>query len=221
MIHDRWIQGPEPNVLRSPTTSLPDCANPATVVDMTPALECLSNALHPSYGPVLRSSRQARYAASGALSMPTAKAIHKLRMYSGLGWDDLARLLRVPSEDIDAFASGKTMAPSQEEHLRMVLGVVEKMDRGSARENLELLSVERDGMVPLDALSAGRYAQVLAAVGVGPGRQERPKIRLSREEEEARRPLPPDVLVSALHDPIHPPCGHPLASYPLDIPRSQ
>jgi DNA-binding transcriptional regulator YiaG len=145
--------------------------------------------------------------------------ISELRRLSGLTWDQLSRLFNLSRRSLHFWASGKPMAPSNEEHLQRLLAVVRKIDRGSASTNRAmLLGVGEDGILPFDLLAAGNYDRVLLLLGTGEPRRSSPP-RLSDTARAARAPRPPEELVDALHDRIHPTSGRLLASKTVDIPR--
>src|SRR5690606_28590116 len=119
-----------------------------------------------------------------------------------------ARLFNVTRRSLHFWASGKAMTPSNEEHLQRLLAVVRRLDRGSARENRTLLlSVREDGSLPVDLLAKGGYERVVALLGPGSGRRAVPPSKLSAEAQAARAPRPPEELVGALQDRVHPASG--------------
>lgn len=145
--------------------------------------------------------------------------IGELRRLSGLTWDQLARLFNLNRRSLHFWASGKPMTPGNEEHLQRILAVVRKVDRGSASANRAmLLGVRGDGILPFDVLAAGDYERVLSLLGTG-GRRRASPPRLSDEARAARAPRPPEELVDALHDRIHPASGRLLSSKAISIPR--
>lgn len=170
----------------------------------------------------LRSQRTAGQTTAGAsvsVAAPDGAAIGELRRLSGFTWDQLARLFNVSRRSLHFWASGKPMAPSNEEHLQRLLAVVRKIDRGSASANrAALLGVRQDGSLPFDLLAAGDYDRVLSLLGPGEARRVAPP-RLSDEARAARAPLPPEELVGALQDRIHPTSGRLLAAKAVRIPR--
>lgn len=130
-------------------------------------------------------------------------AIGELRRLSGLTWNQLARLFNVSRRSLHFWASGKAMAPSNQEHLQRLLAVVRKVDRGSPSINRAmLLGVRGDGNLPFDLLAAGDYESVLSLLGPGGGRRASPP-QLSEEARTARAPSSPEDLVGALQDRIH------------------
>ncbi len=147
-------------------------------------------------------------------------AIGDLRRLSGLTWEQLARLFNVNRRSLHFWASGKAMTPSNEEHLQRLIAVVRKIDRGSASENRTLLlGVRDDGSFPFDLLAAGDYDRVVSLLGPGSGRKVVPRSRLSAEVQAARAPRPPEQLVEALQNRIHPPSGRLLSAKPIKISR--
>jgi len=106
---------------------------------------------------VSRSERPVEQTTAGAsvlLAEPAAAAIGELRRLSGFTWDQLARLFNVSRRSLHFWASGKPMAPSNEEHLQRLLAVFRKIDRGSASANrTALLGVREDGSLPFDLLA--------------------------------------------------------------------
>ena len=171
---------------------------------------------------VLLPSQRTDQTSTGATVSATAASgvgIAELRRLSGLTWDQLARLFNLGRRSLHFWASGKPMAPSNEEHLQRLLAVVRRVDRGSASANRALLlGVREDGILPLDLLAAGDYERVLSLLGAGAPRRASPP-RLSDEARAARAPRPPEELVDALHDRIHPASGRLLAAKAVSRPR--
>ena len=147
-------------------------------------------------------------------------SIAELRRLSGLSWDQLARLFNVSRRALHFWASGKAMAPSNEEHLQRLLGVVRKIDRGSASVNRTALLGVQDGELPLDLLADGKYDRTLTLLGPGEARRVRAP-RLSAAAVAARAPRPPEELVGALQNRIHPTSGRLLAAKAVRIVRSK
>jgi len=165
-----------------------------------------------AYGPpqnrVLWSQRPVEHTTAGAavvVAEPAGAAIVELRRLSGFTWDQLARIFNVSRRSLHFWASGKPMAPSNEEHLQRLLSVVRKIDRGSASANrAALLGVREDGSLPFDLLAAGDYERVLSQLGQGKARRAAPPKLSEEEARAARAPRPPEELVGALQDRIHP-----------------
>jgi DNA-binding transcriptional regulator YiaG len=136
-----------------------------------------------------------------------SSAIAELRRLSGLTWDQLARLFNVSRRALHFWASGKPMAPSNEEHLQRLLAVVRKIDKGTASANRALLLAAReDGTFPFDMLAMGDYDRVLALLAPGEVRRVTPSA-LTEGERAARTPPRPEDRVDALQDRIHPSSG--------------
>lgn len=169
----------------------------------------------------LRSPRAIEQTTSGAAvraSEPAGAAIGELRRRSGLTWDQLARLFGVSRRSLHFWASGKPMAAGNEEHLHRLLDVIRKIDRGSASANRKvLLTAHEDGGLPFDSLVAQDYEQVVLMLGPAMERARSPKI--SDEARAARAPRPPEELVGAFQDRIHPTSGRLLKAKPLRVPR--
>jgi DNA-binding transcriptional regulator YiaG len=171
---------------------------------------------------VARSQRSVEQTTAGG-TVPVAPhagaAIGELRRLSGLTWDQLARVFNVSRRSLHFWASGKPMAPINEEHLQRVLAVVRKVDRGSASLNrAALLGVGEDGSLPFDLLTAGHYERVLSLLGPGEARRfSLPK--LSEQSRAARVPRPPEELVGALQDRIHPASGRLRAAKAIAVSR--
>lgn len=145
-------------------------------------------------------------------------AFAELRRLTGITWDQLARLFKVSRRSVHFWASGKSMNQSNEEHLRRLLAVIRKIDRGSASANrAALLAVHEDGSIPFDLLVAEQYERVAALLGPGEARRvQTPKV--SPEAMSPRAPPPPEELVDALQDRIHPASGRLLTANPVRVP---
>jgi hypothetical protein len=131
-------------------------------------------------------------------------ALGELRRLSGFTWDQLARLFKVNRRSLHFWASGRAMAANHEEQLHRILGLLRKIDRGSASANrTALLTPQRDGFIPFDLLGAENYERVLALLGPGQARVIRPSAKVV----VADPPRPPEELVGALQDRIAPASG--------------
>ncbi|MCG5053852.1 MAG: helix-turn-helix domain-containing protein [Myxococcales bacterium] len=165
-----------------------------------------------------RAQRSAERTTTGDLlpsAQPAGAAIGELRRLSGLTWDQLARMFNVSRRSLHFWASGKPMTPSNEENLHRVLAVLRKIDRGSASANrTALLGVHEDGSIPFDLLVEGDYERVFSLLGTGGGRRVSPP-KLDKAARAARAPRPPEELVGALQDRIHPTSGRLLAAKPV------
>jgi len=166
-----------------------------------------------------RPAEQTTVGVAGVVAAPAGEAIGELRRLSGLTWDQLAHICNVSRRSLHFWASGKPMAPSNEEHLQRLLSVVRKIDRGSASANrAALLGVREDGSLPVDLLAAGDYARVVSLLG--PGETRRAVVpKLSKEARAALAPRPPEELVGALQDRIHPTSGRLRAAKAIIVSR--
>jgi len=150
---------------------------------------------------------------------PAGAAIGELRRVSGLTWEQLARLFGVSRRSLHFWASGKPMTPSNEEHLQRVLAVLRKVDRGSrSATRTALLGGREDGTIPFDLLAAGDYERVVLLLGLG-GSSRLVPTKVSDESRAIRAPLPPEKLVGALQDRVHPASGRLLAAKPITTTR--
>ena len=166
-----------------------------------------------------RSVEQTTAGAAVVVAKPAGASIGELHRRSGFTWDQLARVFNVSRRSLHFWASGKPMAPSNEEHLQRLLSVVRKIDRGSASANrAALLGVRQDGSIPFDLLAAGDYERVLALLGQGE-RRRAALPKLSAEVRAARAPRPPEELVGALQDRIHPTSGRLRAAKVIAVSR--
>ncbi|RME42514.1 MAG: XRE family transcriptional regulator, partial [Deltaproteobacteria bacterium] len=130
-------------------------------------------------------------------------ALAEFRRLSGLTWDQLAQVFGVSRRILHLWASGKPLGAPNEEHLRRLLAVLRRADRGAAGANRALLLTEHEGTIPIDLLVEHRYEEFLQLVGEGPGRRTVARRPLSRQAWEARKPSPPDELVDATQDRVH------------------
>jgi len=138
-----------------------------------------------------------------ALADTAGPPIAELRRLSGLTWSQLAGLFKVGRRSLHFWASGKPMTPSKQEHLQRLLGVLRKVDRGSASANrAALLAVQPDGTHCIDLLADADYERVLMILGSG-GTKRAVAPKLSPEAWATRAPTPPGDLAEALHDRVH------------------
>jgi len=149
----------------------------------------------------------------------TSSALMELRRFTGLTWDQLARLFGVDRRSLHFWASGKPLSAANEEKLRRTLATIHKIDRGSASENRALLFQEREGEIPFDLLAAAKYDEVVALVGQGCGRPTLKLSPLSPEAQAARAPTPPAELVDARHDTVHREVGKARAARSVKVRR--
>ncbi|MCK5690276.1 hypothetical protein KAI87_13450 [Myxococcota bacterium] len=130
-------------------------------------------------------------------------AIMELRRLTSLTWEQLANLFGTTRRSLHFWASGKTMNKKNEEHLYRALAVINRVDRGSGSKNRMMLFQDYDGVIPFDLLKAQKYSEFSLLVGPGSGRHHEKLSPLSDEAQKAHKPLPPEMLVDAMTDPIH------------------
>jgi len=202
-----WVQQlREPVLVGCMLAQLGTSTAHALPLDLTPALP--------------RSTSQTNAGASVREAADHAGAsIAELRRRSGLTWEQLARLFEVSRRSLHFWASGKPMSPTHEEHLQRVLAVMRRIDRGSAAANRSaLLCASENETIPFDLLAARNYERVVTILGES-GAQRVQQPRLASHAVAARSPQPPEELVGALQDRIHPASGRLLASKAISVPR--
>ncbi len=167
---------------------------------VAPPLEAISR--------LQRSLDQTSAGASLRASISVGSAIGELRRRSGLTWDQLARVFNVSRRALHFWASGKAMTPSNEEHLQRLLAVIRQMDTGAPNSNRRLLlQASANGSLPLDLLAAGSYEQALAILALGGGERHGAVSEHAGTTRAGRSPRPPEELVGALQDRVHPSSG--------------
>lgn len=181
-----------------------------------------SAAAMPSVGAVPQLQRAVDQTNAGA-SLPEAQsashAIAELRRLTGLTWDQLARLFNVSRRSLHFWASGKPMAPGNEEHLQRILSVVRKIDRGTSSANRGLLlAAQGDGSLAFDLLAVGAYDQALTLLATGEAHRASPP-KTAEGVLTARAPRRPEELVGALQDRIHPSSGRLRAAKSVNVRR--
>ena len=146
---------------------------------------------------------QDRTRADSGESAPTRQAISELRRISGLTWEQLGELFEVTRRSVHFWASGRPLSAANEERLMRVLDVVIYADRGNARSTRRALLNPQGGLSPFDLLVAQRFDEARSALGRGSGRTAPARTELSSAAKAARRPLPPESLFGAEHNPVH------------------
>lgn len=98
-------------------------------------------------------------------------AIFELRRLTGLTWEEMADLLGVSRRSLHLWANGHPINALNEKRVRDLVNVLRMLDRGTARENRELLiSSLPDGGVFFDLLRNQRFEEALVRAGRGSGR---------------------------------------------------
>jgi DNA-binding transcriptional regulator YiaG len=133
----------------------------------------------------------------------TRQAISELRRISSLTWEQLGELFDVSRRSVHFWASGKPPNADNEQRLMQVLDVVRAANRGDARSTRAALFEVKEGTTAFALLSAERFEEARAILGVGAARPRRALSELSAAAKAARKPLPPEDLVDAQQDRVH------------------
>lgn len=125
----------------------------------------------------------------GTQEVSTSRAIHEIRLKTGLTWDQLSKVFHVDRRSLHFWASGKALSASHEEQLFGLLRLVRQIDRGSARANRAILFNPLSGsnQTPFAKLVSGDYEEVLALIGSSDAARRRPPMP-SAEQVAARLP---------------------------------
>lgn len=173
---------------------------------------------------ISRSTKPLEQTTAGAslAAKPLGGAIAELRRLGGFTWEQIARLFQVSRRSIHFWASGKMMSPRHEEHLHRVLSVMRRIDRGSASANRAALFTEGvDNIAPFNSLAEAQYDLVISLLGHNQTHRRIQAPEISADAMSARAPRPPEELVEALHDRVHPTSGRLLSSKPVRAPRGK
>ena len=137
---------------------------------------------------------QVRYAPAES----TAEAILEIRRRSGLTWEEMGDLFDVSRRSIHHWANGKPPSAGHERALRQALAVVRGLDQGDQMgTRARLLAADYPaGLSALDMMREGRFGEIMVPTE-GSRTLMRPRVQLSREAREARRPPPPVFLLEA------------------------
>lgn len=148
--------------------------------------------------------------------------INELRRLSGLTWDQLARLFRINRRSLHFWASGKAMAPTNEEHLQRLLAVIHKIDQGTASINRALLLAAGDnGVIPFDLLATRKYEEAVSLIGAVNTAARAVLPSLSETAKAARMPRAPEEMIGALQDSVHQKNGTIRAAKSLRVKRDR
>jgi hypothetical protein len=133
-------------------------------------------AAHTNAGPALL-TRAARSDTTLRLDFRARDAIYEMRRLSGLTWEELAALLSVSRRSLHLWANGGTINATNEKHVRDLTMALRALDRGTARENrnLMLAPCERGGTFT-DLLRDRRFEQAIALARHWSGRAGSPAI---------------------------------------------
>jgi len=154
-----------------------------------------------------------------ASAQSAGAAIGELRRLSGLTWEQLARMLGVSRRSLHFWASGKPMTPSHEERLHRVLSLLKRGDRGSAGANrAALFAGGENGVLPFDLVVAEDYTRAWSLLNeAGVARAPTPTSPTTAREK--RTPRPPEELVGALQERVHPASGRLRAAKVITVVR--
>lgn len=144
-----------------------------------------------------------QHAETSDIAETTRQAISELRRISGLTWEQLGGLFDVSRRSVHFWASGKPLNTGNERRLMQVLDVVRAADRGDARSTRANLFEMNGGTNAFALLTAERFEEARAILGVGVARLRPALAELSSAAKAARKPLPPEDLVDAQHDRVH------------------
>ncbi len=133
----------------------------------------------------------------------TRQAISALRRTSGLTWEQLGEIFEVSRRSVHFWASGKPLNAHNEQRLMQVLDVVRAADRGDARSTRAALFEMTTGTTAFALLTAERFKEARAILGVGTAGPRPALAELSAAAQAARKPLPPEDLIDAQHDRVH------------------
>lgn len=133
----------------------------------------------------------------------TRQAVSELRRISGLTWEQLGQLFDVSRRSVHFWASGKHLNAGNEQRLMQVLDVVRAAGRDDARSTRAALFEMKDGTTAFALLTAERFEEARAILGVGVARPRTVLAELSTAAKAARKPLPPEDLIDAQHDRVH------------------
>ena len=107
--------------------------------------------------------------------------ISEIRTLSGLTFEQLAFVMGVQRRSIHNWMAGGNVKPSHRQQIGSVLAALRHIDRGSARENVNmLLSPLVGGSIGLDLLREGRFDDLMRVAGKGAGRPEPKRVDRSR-----------------------------------------
>jgi hypothetical protein len=152
-------------------------------------------------------------------SVRVSNPVSELKRLSGLTWDEMAQLFGVSRRSVHFWASGQPLSAANEKRLLHVLDVIRGADRGDARQNRAALFGPVGGAVPFELLGAQRFEDALDLLGPRKVRARLSDAPLAQSVQDARRPLPPGVLMSALEDAAHVELGRARPARVIRVPR--
>jgi DNA-binding transcriptional regulator YiaG len=133
------------------------------------------------------------------ISAPTA--LQEIKATSGLTWQQLARVFDVAPRSLHLWMDGEALDSGHEERLYRLLKAVRDLPYATPFQNRTFLLAPRaDGTIPFDFLVEGKDEALKTLPEKQPARQITAEERVS---DDARKPLPPWILMDALQDRIH------------------
>ena len=96
----------------------------------------------------------------------------EVKRLTGVSWDNLAGLLGCTRQALHRWSLGESISEGNRDRLAKLHATVKFIDRGDAEENRALLDMACGGMTVSELLSHGRFEDVRAAAGRGPGRPD-------------------------------------------------
>lgn len=136
-----------------------------------------------------------------AKQISASQALQEIKATSGLTWQQLARVFDVAPRSLHLWMDGEALDSGHEERLYRLLKAVRDLPYATPFQNRTFLLAPRaDGTIPFDLLVEGKDEALKTL------REEHPGRRITAEErapDDARKPLPPWILMDALQDRIH------------------
>jgi hypothetical protein len=124
-----------------------------------------------------------------------ARAIHEIRLLSGLTWDEIGILFRVSRRSAHNWANGEPLKPENSACVRHALLAIQRLCRPSSAETrLALLAPLPTGERALDLLAAKKWPRAIAEVRALPAM---PAPNSPHPDQTQRHPL---TYVDALPD---------------------
>ncbi len=143
-----------------------------------------------------------------------ARAIHDIRLMSGLTWEELGKLFRVTRRSIHNWANGEPLKPEHALAVGDVLRAIQKLRRASAAETrLAILASLPSGSRGLDLLAAKKWDAAIAGV------MALPPIPVPAAPHPDAQKKHPTVYFGALTDRPVPTSGHAIPGRSRRVPR--
>jgi DNA-binding transcriptional regulator YiaG len=136
-----------------------------------------------------------------AKQISAPQALQEIKATSGLTWQQLARVFDVAPRSLHLWMDGDALASGHEERLYRLLKAVRDLPYATPFQNRTFLLAPRaDDTIPFDLLVEGKDEALKTLPEEHPAR----KIPVEgRASDDAKKPLPPWILMDALQDRIH------------------